>query len=326
MEPIRPDDDELRAERPIGSAETKKPAERKSRPSAGGNGEPSTPPKPLKGSKSGNGGSGGNGRGRTGMLWLLLIVLAVAAGAGWYSQEQRVQALEGQLEEADYWARQSKLALARFEGELSETGENLQERGASLEDQIAAHSKRLDTADSEIRKLWAIANERNKKRLDEQQERIAALESGLAEGKKSIGALETSVEKVRSSLSADITSLKQQTETSITALQDANRQATDQLTKLSQQLADVDQVIESRIRRFEQEQKLGISGMEGRISALERETDELAGDGWVQALRNEVAGLKRTVESIDASRSQLTSRLVRLSEEVNQLRSQVSGQ
>ncbi len=323
MEPIRPDDDELRAERPIGSAEPKKPAEKKSRPSSGGKGEPSAPAKPPKGRKDGNGGSG---RGSSAMLWVLLIVLAVAGGAGWYSQEQRVQALEGQLEEADYWARQSKLALARFEGELSETGENLQERGATLEEQIAAHTKRLDTADSEIRKLWAIANERNKKRLDEQQERIAALESGLAEGKQAIGALEASVEKARSSLSADIVALKQQTETSITALQEASRQATDQLTKLSQQLADVDQVIESRIRRFEQEQKLGISGMEGRISALERETDELAGDGRVQALRNEVASLKRTVESIDASRSQLTSRLVRLSEEVNQLRSQVSGQ
>lgn len=323
MEPIRPDDDELRAERPIGSAEPKKPAEKKSRPSSGGKGEPSAPAKPPKGGKGGNGGSG---RGSSAMLWVLLIVLAVAGGAGWYSQEQRVQALEGQLEEADYWARQSKLALARFEGELSETGENLQERGATLEEQIAAHTKRLDTADSEIRKLWAIANERNKKRLDDQQERIAALESGLAEGKQAIGALEASVEKARSSLSADIAALKQQTETSITALQEASRQATDQLTKLSQQLADVDQVIESRIRRFEQEQKLGISGMEGRISALERETDELAGDGRVQALRNEVASLKRTVESIDASRSQLTSRLVRLSEEVNQLRSQVSGQ
>ncbi|GBO83115.1 hypothetical protein [Marinobacter salsuginis] len=323
MEPIRPDDDELRAERPIGSAEPKKPAEKKSRPSSGGKGETSAPAKPPKGRKGGNGGSG---RGSSAMLWVLLIVLAVAGGAGWYSQEQRVQALEGQLEEADYWARQSKLALARFEGELSETGENLQERGATLEEQIAAHTKRLDTADSEIRKLWAIANERNKKRLDDQQERIAALESGLAEGKQAIGALEASVEKARSSLSADIAALKQQTETSITALQEASRQATDQLTKLSQQLADVDQVIESRIRRFEQEQKLGISGMEGRISALERETDELAGDGRVQALRNEVASLKRTVESIDASRSQLTSRLVRLSEEVNQLRSQVSGQ
>ncbi|WP_417566167.1 hypothetical protein [Marinobacter sp.] len=327
MEPIRPDDDELRAQRPIGSAEPKAAAEKRPGPSSAGKGEPPRRERSAGGDKGNKGGSGsGGGRGSLAMLWLLVIAVAVAAGAGWYSQNQRVQVLESQLEEADYWARQSKLALARFEGDLSETGENLQERGASLADQIAAQKKQLDTADSEIRKLWAIANERNKKRLDEHQERIAAVESGLAESKQAIGGLEASVEKVRTSFSADVASLKQQTETSVTALQDANRQATAQLTKLSQQLADVDQVIESRIRRFEQEQKLGISGMEGRIAALERETAEISDDGRVQALRNELASLKRTVESIDASRSQLTSRLVRLSEEVNQLRTQVSRQ
>lgn len=322
MEPIRPDDDELRAERPIGSAEPKKPADRKPKASSAGGAEPPRE-KPAARQKGGN---GGGRQGSSAMLWVLLIVVAAAAGAGWYTQEQRVQALESQLEEADYWARQSKLALARFEGELSETGENLQERGESLEDKIAAQEKRLDTADSEIRKLWAVANERNKKRLDEHQERLAALESGLAENDKAIGAVEASVEQARQSLSADIAALKNQTETSVAALQDANRQATEQLTRLSQQLADVDQVIENRIRRFEQEQKLGISGLEGRVAALERETDQLAGDGKVQALNKELATLKRTVESIDASRSQLTSRLVRLSEEVNQLRTQVSGQ
>lgn len=326
MEPIRPGDDELRAERPIGSAEPKAAAEKKPRPSSAGKGEPPRHEGPASGGKSGQGGNGGDGRGSVVMLWLLVIAVAVAAGAGWYSQSQRVQALESQLEEADYWTRQSKLALARFEGDLSETGETLQERGASLADQMAAQEKRLDTADSEIRKLWAIANERNKKRLDEHQERIATVESGLAESKKAVDALEASAEKIRASLSSDIAAVKQQTETSITALQDANRQATDQLTRLSQQLADVDQVIESRIRRFEREQKLGASGMEGRIAALERETEALSGGDRVQALRNELANLKRTVESIDASRSQLTSRLVRLSEEVNQLRTQVSRQ
>lgn len=318
MEPIRPDDDELRAERPIGDAEPKKPAEKASAPA-----------KPAGGGKGGSGGNGGNsskGRGSPLMLWLLLIALAVAGGAGWYSQNQRVQALEAQLEEADYWARQSKLALARFEGELSETDENLQQRGASLEGQLAEQESRLDTMDSEIRKLWVVANERNKKRLNDQQERIAALETGLAEGEKSVGAVEASVAQFRSSVSADIAALKQQAETSIAALQDASRQATDQLTQLSQQMAEVDQVIESRIRRFEQEQTLGIRGMEGRIAVLERETDTLADNERVQALRNELASLKQTVESIDGSRSQITSRLVRLSEEVNQLRTQLSGQ
>lgn len=306
MEPIRPDEDELRAERPTGSAEPAKAAAR------------------APGKEKGRAG-GGNGRGGA-VLWLLVIAVAVAAAVGWYSQHRQIQALESQLEEADYWARQSKLALARFQGELSETGENLQERGASLSDQLAEQKQLLETANSEIRKLWAIANERNKQRLDQHQERIAAVEAGLAEDDKALAALEASVEKARSTLSTDLEALKGQTETSISALQAANSEATGQLTRLTQKMAEVDQVVESRIRRFEQEQKLGIDGLESRVSALEKETDSLAGDGRLRALQGELASLKQTVESIDASRSQLTSRLIRLSEEVNQLRSRVSGQ
>ena len=85
-------------------------------------------------------------------------------------------------------------------------------------------------------------------------------------------------------------------------------------------------MVESRIRRFEQEQKLGIDGIESRLSSVEARTDGLAGAGDVQALRNRLSELARTVESIDASRAQLTSRLVRLSEELNQLRASNSGQ
>lgn len=319
MEPIRPDEDELRAERPTGSAEPAKAAARAPKAASAGGGRPAAP-----GKEKGRAG-GGNGRGGA-VLWLLVIAVAVAAAVGWYSQHRQIQALESQLEEADYWARQSKLALARFQGELSETGENLQERGASLSDQLAEQKQLLETANSEIRKLWAIANERNKQRLDQHQERIAAVEAGLAEDDKALAALEASVEKARSTLSTDLEALKGQTETSISALQAANSEATGQLTRLTQKMAEVDQVVESRIRRFEQEQKLGIDGLESRVSALEKETDSLAGDGRLRALQGELASLKQTVESIDASRSQLTSRLIRLSEEVNQLRSRVSGQ
>mgnify|MGYP000403902411 CR=1 FL=1 len=87
--------------------------------------------------------------------------------------------------------------------------------------------------------------------------------------------------------------------------------------------ADVDQVVERRVRRFEQEQKLGIKGIEGRLSALEKKV--AGGDGNKQ-LENELAALKKDVQAIDSSRAQFTSRLVRLSEEVNQLRNQMSVQ
>jgi chromosome segregation ATPase len=324
MEPIRPDDDELRAERPFGASEQKAPVQKKPKPSAESAGGKSKPPKPAKG--GGNDKGGGSGRSGLGVLWLLVIAVAVASLAGWYSQNQRILMLEGQLEEADYWVRQSKLALARFEGDLSETGESFQERGASLGDQIDSQKKQLDEADSEIRKLWVIANERNKKRLDDHQERIAAAESGLAESKKALADVGSTVEKVRTSLGADVAALTKQTETSVAALEDANRQASEQLTSLSKQLADVDQVVERRVRRFEQEQKLGISGIEGRLSALEKKLADLSGNDRDRELVNELAAVKRNVEAIDSSRAQVTSRLVRLSEEVNQLRSQVSGQ
>ena len=321
MEPIRPDDDELRAERPFGAAEQKAPAQRKPKSSAEAAGGKPKPPKPAKGSSNSNGG----GRSGLAVLWLLVIAVAVASVAGWYSQNQRIQVLESQLEEADYWARQSKLALARFEGDLSETGESLQERGASLTDQIESQKKQLNEANSEIRKLWVIANERNKKRLDDHQERVAAAEAGIAESKKALADVSSAVEKVRTSLGADLASLTKQTETSVAALEDANRQATEQLTALSKQLADVDQVVERRGRRFEQEQKLGISGIEGRLSALEKKLAGLSGNAGDQALKNELAAVKKNVQAIDSSRAQLTSRLVRLSEEVNQLRSQLSS-
>jgi len=316
MEPIRPDDDELRAERPVGAQEHKAPTQKKSKSSgeaAGGK------PKPPKSAKGGN--NDGSGRSSLAVLWLLVVAVAVASVAGWYSQNQRIQLLEAQLEEADYGARQSKLALARFEGDLSETGESLQERGASLAEQMESQKKLLDEAGSEIRKLWVIANERNKKRLNDHQERIAAAEAGLAEGKKALADVGSTVEKVRTSLSADVAALTKQTETSVSALEDANRQATEKLTALSKQFSDVDQLVERRVRRFEQEQKLGISGIEGRLSALEK---KVSGSGGDKDLENELSALKRNVQAIDSSRAQLTSRLVRLSEEVNQLRGQVS--
>ncbi|RBW48225.1 hypothetical protein [Marinobacter sp. F3R11] len=322
MEPIRPDDDELRAERPFGVSEQKKaPVQKKARPAAGGAGGKSIPPKPAPGDNDGSG-----GRSSLVVLWLVVVIVAVVSVASWYSQNQQIQVLQGQLEEADYWARQSKLALARFEGDLTETGENLQEHGASLAEQLASQKKQIDEAASEIRKLWVVANERNKKRLDDQQERIVATEVALAENGKALVDVTSTLEQVRTSLGADLAALTKQTEISISALEDSGRQTAEQLTLVSKQVADVDQVVERRVRRFEQEQTLGISGIEGRLSALEQKLADLSGNDGERALRNELAEVKSNLQAIDSSRAQLTSRLVRLSEEVNQLRKQVSGQ
>lgn len=316
MEPIRPDDDELRADAPIGRSSDKVRKEKRPTPSKPG--RPATPGKkqPV---------AGANKRGGGAMLWLVVVLLAIVGAGGWYLQNQRIQALESQLEEADYWARQSKLALARFEGELSQTGENLQERGASLSEQIASNKKSVASANSEIRKLWVLANEKNKPRLDDHEERLKSLSSDLASSKKSVGQLEASLEQLQSSLKADIAALEKQTQTSLASVEDKTGQINATVADLKQQMAEVDQRVDQRIRRFEQEQKLGIDGMESRISALEKQSNGVAEASTVKALKGELSSLQKTVEAIDASRSQLTSRLVRLSDEVDRLKAQVAG-
>lgn len=289
MEPIRPDEDELRATRDTNTDQ----------------------PKGKKPEKAANPSGRGSKR-SPGPFYLLLLLIVVGAGAAvWYQQDQRILQMESQLEEADYWARQSKLALARFEGELSETGEDLQEAGQSIEQQLSAQGERLDNADSEIRKLWGIANDRNKSRLNDHEARLEAL-------------------------AADVTKLDEQLGSEVGALESALTQKIAQqgkrvdgqqskLEKVEASVASVDEEVESQLKRFQREQSLTIDGLEGRISSLEKTTQSLSG-GEIQAIRSELSNLKQTVSSIDASRAQLTSRLVRLSEEVSQLRSQAGGQ
>lgn len=330
MEPIRPDDDEVRTgaagskpekgrsprEEPVAAA-TSAGGRKPDAPGRGGNGGPGKPA-----AKS----AGGGGSGRGWMLGLGLLVVAGAAGAGWYQQEQRIQMLEGQLEEADYWARQSKLALARFEGELSETGENLQEKGQSIEQTLTSLDERLDKADSEIAKLWGVANDRNRKRLDEHESRLEALKKDLDSGSGEREALASSVKELEGSVSSGLDELESDLEQQITAVRETGQENASRLTELDQSLAGIDKLVERQIVRFEREQKLTIDGLESRISALESATEDLSSSGQLEQVRKDLAALKQTVSSIDSSRSQLTSRLVRLSEEVNDLRSQVSGQ
>lgn len=314
MEPIRPDDDELRATR---SSNTEKKREKNPEKAPRTSARTSAKGAGGKGGDGGNGGSGG--KKSSGPLFLLALLIVAGAGAlGWYQQNDRIAQMESQLEEADYWARQSKLALARFEGELSDTGEDLQEAGQSIEQQLEAQTKRLDNADSEIRKLWGVANDRNKSRLNDHEERLKALSASLNDLQETV---ESGMNGLESSLEQKLAAQSER----LTSQQSSLEKVQAGLDRMQASLASVDDQIDNRLKRFQREQALTIDGLEGRLSSLEKTTEALSG-GEIESIRAELDTLKQTVSSIDASRGQLTSRLVRLSEEVSQLRSQAGGQ
>lgn len=158
MEPIRPDDDELRAERPVGAPEKKAPAQKKPAGSRGRGGKPK-PPKAAKGGRNDNG--GGSGRSSLAVLWLLVIAVAVALVAGGIRRISGFRCLKGSWRMRITGRGRVSWRWRGLRGSFG-NGESLQQSRASLAEQVEAQKKQLDAADSEIRKLWVIANERNK--------------------------------------------------------------------------------------------------------------------------------------------------------------------
>ncbi|WP_040883697.1 hypothetical protein [Marinobacter nanhaiticus] len=301
MEPIRPERDEVRTSSKSAGAGKDKP--------------PGTPRKQEVLRDRGSNGSGAT----TAILAILLIVAIAAGGWGWYAQGQRIDQMSERLQEADYWARQSKLALARFEGQLSETGETLQEKGSNLSDQIASLDKRAETADSEIRKLWAVANERNK-------EAISANKAALAYLEETTSNMKNQFKETTDNLRADINALQTASEeraAKVEQLAQAVEGIRPRLEQVEQTAQQMTNTVEQRLDRFGREQDLARQELVARLDSLEDSSGNLQGlRNDLASTRERISQIEGAIDAIDAARAQLNSRLIRLNEEVDGLRAQ----
>ena len=103
----------------------------------------------------------------TGTTLLLAIMVAGLAGAGWFiaNQQQTLLAEQSRLDEANS-------RLAYLEERLSATDSAMSQEGQDTKQQI-------NLWESEIRKLWAVANERNKEWIQENQSQLKTVSSTL---------------------------------------------------------------------------------------------------------------------------------------------------
>ncbi|PAV25699.1 hypothetical protein CF392_09665 [Tamilnaduibacter salinus] len=290
MEPIRPEHDELRAER-----RPEEPAPKKRRK--------------VKQS-SPKGGGGGRDGVSTGVLSVLLIIVTTAAGVGWYHLTGRLQALESEVTEADQWVRQSKLALARFEGQLSETGENLQQKGSSLSDRIARLEERADTADSEIRKLWGVAYDRNR-------EAIKALEANLGEAEEGLSSVRDALAGLREDGQARSGRLDGQSDQLAAIEQDAGK-LSNAVSDLEARLPELEKTVTDRIDGLRQEARLARQELSARV---DRVASNASDSGELASVRQRLGEVEEAIDAIDAARAQLNSRLIRLQNELDSLKS-----
>ncbi len=221
---------------------------------------------------------------------LVLLIICGATGFSWFSWKQQIEidSLKTQLGEASGFMDQSKLLIARLEGKLSETGVELAESGTAAE-------KKLAFLDSEMRKLWGVAYDRNKKAIEENQEALKSLESKL-----------TGVQKEQS------TSLKRLGQ-DVSGLSEEFKKITKRLETYDARLGSVS----NEISVLRSEQDIIGSETKERLADHKKVIDNVRKD--TQNYLERTAKLDLSIESINASRRQLNERIVELEKKINAL-------
>lgn len=278
MDGLRPERDELdRFQSRSGSTKTSK----------------TKPVKKSGASDSGPGGTGkSSGRSSSGLVAIcLVLILALFAILGWgyIKQNEMLTALNRDLDEALDFINQSKLSMARLEGELSEAGAEIQETGTSA-------AKQLEFLDSEMRKLWGVAGDRNKKAISQNQAEIAGFKAQFSQFKSS--QFESLVKRLKDQ-QAIIAKLQAEI--------NAANAAASKVTSLEQQVATT-----------ASELSLTRESLEERFDRVSSQVGSIPDTGKV-TIEN-----TKAIASIDASRRQINERLVNLEQLVNKLKLDVS--
>lgn len=162
--------------------------------------------------------------GGSGLAWFgLLVGVAACAGAGylyWAGQQQAVIAA-AELQSAED-------RIAKLEQRLDFSNEESSQSVESLR-------AKVKWADTEIRKLWGIAYDRNRKSIDSHKKQLSSLSKKL----KATSAEATKTAKLAAAQASNISSVKSSAESSKAVAEQAQKQLLSQEKQLKNLLGDV---------------------------------------------------------------------------------------
>lgn len=197
------------------------------------------------------------------LLWFLVLLLTVSIGFVFWQNFQLSLRLNQTAEELQL----SNARIGVMEGQLSATDENLVMNESNIKIQLTNHM-------SEIRKLWDVANKRNKSWIEENQAAFATLKTEVAVGVKT---LESAIGQVASDATELDATLKVQGG-KLTLLDNKSadldqRQTADRdtLTQVESKVADIAVSMKQLDVLAKQ-----LSSFDKRLAALTPKLDELA--------------------------------------------------
>jgi len=189
--------------------------------------------------------------------------------------------LQGMRAQLDSKLDQSSQLLGNLESQLSATDESLTQSSGKTGDMLKVH-------DSEIRKLWDVANKRNKESIQKNQNGISKLEKQRAELAKSVASLETVIAALKKQ-GQQYALQRNQMQTQIDLASESVRQAEQQVAGQKKVIDQIAKILPA-LKVLAAEQSKG-EGLDFRMTEIE------AAIGAFDAYRREVNTRLDRVES-----------------------------
>jgi len=218
---------------------------------------------------------------------LFIVALVLLGGFfawAYLAQQEKLLVMQEELKGASDFIGRSKLLMARFEGELNVTGTEIEQSGSAVQSKLAF-------LDGEMRKLWVISNERNKKTIKENANSLSLIKGDLKAVKQWRDKFEKVTKTAQLKQAAILNGLTLQS----SVLQGESEELGGRVLLLSNEIA---------IMREEQSE------------ALEGVREEVA---LIASLSKQLVESKKAISSINASRRQLNDRVVGMEQQINQL-------
>ncbi|TNE75581.1 MAG: hypothetical protein EP334_09945 [Gammaproteobacteria bacterium] len=215
---------------------------RERKPEKGRQPQDKKPPKPA---------STGNG---LGALWkfLVLVLLLGLGGLGYFfvEQTQRFEALQTRFND--------------LEAKIVSTDESLSQSGAALSVKLKEHQESLDKHWAEIKKLWGVSYDRNRKTIEEQGKSLASQDKVI----KGLQASMTARKKEIATLTGQVDKAAKSAETSASSALAAKLEVNDMVGQV-QDVADRLNRLEKSLKSSQQTMNSRISGNEEAIRAID---------------------------------------------------------
>ncbi|MEP0073282.1 MAG: hypothetical protein ABJE79_11295 [Marinomonas sp.] len=252
------------------------------------------------------------------LMWvyfLFLLLLAASSGGGYWLWQQNQQ-----LRSEVYGA---KSEIENLDHQLLAADVSANEQGQTLEETLKEH-------DSEIRKLWAIAYDRNRKSIASNTQTVEKLENQLAELKENISTQSKRI-AIQSDVLNDIEAGYNKLVPSVASLDGVVKGiATTQETQ-SKSIEEIGETVSSQSDHIDLiddkvvEQGNVLSNIQQALDNLEKAISSVESKG-VGLSDAELATVQQTltnhqdaIDSSDAFRTQVNSEIIRLRKQINQL-------